>query len=85
MTNIVRFQFRTFEYVFDHYSTLEATSEVPYDQTIQDRVVGVIGTSTQAEEKRYAGRLWGWAAPTEEFFGTERVYVTRMAACKREM
>ena len=81
VTNIVRIQFRTFEYIFDHYSELEAKGEVPYDQTIQDRVVGVIGTSAQAEEKRYAGRLWGWAAPTEEFLGTERDRGHFMAHC----
>lgn len=71
-TNIVRFQFRTFEYIFDHYSGLEATGEVPYDQTIQDRVVAVLGTSARAEEVRDAGRLRVWAGPTEEFVGGER-------------
>jgi hypothetical protein len=38
-TNIVCFQFRTFEYICDLYSELEATGEVPYDQTIEDRAL----------------------------------------------
>jgi len=40
--NIVRFRFRTFEYICDLNSELEATGEVPYNQTIQDRVVAVL-------------------------------------------
>ena len=81
VTNIVRFQFRTFEYIFDHYSQLEATGEVPYDQTIQDRVVGVLGRSARAEEMRDASRIRGWAGPTEEFLGTERDKGHFMAHC----
>ncbi len=80
-TNIVRFQFRTFEYIFDHYSDLEATGEVPFDQTIQDRVVAVLGTSARAEEMRDAGRLRGWAWQTEEFLGGERDKGHFMAHC----
>jgi len=72
VTNIVRFQFRTFDYIFDLYSELEATGEVPYDQTIEDRVVGVLGTSARTEEMRDASRIRGWVGPTEEFLGTER-------------
>jgi len=59
-TNLVRFQFRTFEYICDLYSELEATGEVPYDQTIEDRVVAVIGTSARAGERRDASRSRGW-------------------------
>ena len=81
VTNIVRFQFATFEYIFDHYSQLEATGEVPYDQTIQDRVVAVIGTSARAEERRDSSRRRGWAGPTEEFLGTERDKGHFMAHC----
>ena len=71
-TNIVHFKFRTFEYICDLYSELETTGEVPYNQTIQDRVVAVLGTSARAEEGRDAGRIRGWAEPTEEFVGSER-------------
>ena len=43
-TNLVHFRFRTFEYICDLYSELEATGGVPYDQRIENRVVAVIGT-----------------------------------------
>lgn len=70
-TNIVRLKFRTFEYICDLYSELEATGEVPYDQTIQNRVVAVLGTSARAEEGRDAGRIREWDRPTDELLGTE--------------
>jgi len=71
-TNLVRFRFRTFEYICDIYSELEVTGEVPYNQTIEDRVVGVLGVSARAEEGRDASRMRGWVGPTEELVGTER-------------
>jgi hypothetical protein len=71
-TNLVRFWFRTFEYICDVYSELEVTGEVPYDQTIEDRVVAVLGASARAEEERDASRMRGWVGPTEEFVGSER-------------
>ena len=80
-TNLVRFQFRTFEYICDFYSELEATGEVPYDQRVADRVVAVIGISARAEEKRDANRSRGWVGPTEEFLGTERDKGHFMAHC----
>lgn len=80
-TNIVRFRFRTFQYIFDHYSELEATGEVPFNQTIQDRVVAVFGTSARAEEIRDAGRLRGWLGPTDELVGADRDKGHFMAHC----
>jgi hypothetical protein len=80
-TNLVRFQFRTFVYICDIYSQLEATGEVPYDQTIEDRVVAVLGTSARAEEKRDTSRSGGWVGPTEELLGTERDRGHYMAHC----
>jgi len=80
-TNIVRFPFRTFEYICDLYSGLEVTGEVPYDQTIEDRVVAVLGTSARAEEKRDASRSRVWVGPTEELLGTERDKGHYMAHC----
>jgi hypothetical protein len=80
-TNIVRFAFRTFEYICDLYSELEATGQVPYDQTIADRVVAVLGTSGCATEKRDASRIRGWGAPPEELVGTERDKGHFMAHC----
>jgi hypothetical protein len=80
-TNLVRFPFRTFEYICDLHSDLEATGEVPYDQTIEDRVVAVIGTSARAEERRDASRSRGWVGPTEECLTTERDKGHFMAHC----
>ncbi len=81
VTNIVHFPFLTFEYIFDLYSELEVMGEVPYNQTIQDRVVAVIGTSSRAEEMRDAGRLRSWAGPTEELVSGERDKGHFMAHC----
>ena len=44
------FRHRTFEYLCDLYSRLEETGAIPYDQTVQDRVVGVLGTSRKAAD-----------------------------------
>ena len=70
-TNIVRYEFRTFTYLFDQYSGLEAMGGVPFDQTIQDRVVGVLGTSAPARRAR-TGRRRSWGDPPEELVGSER-------------
>jgi hypothetical protein len=43
-TNFVRFDCGNFEYFCDLYSELEVTGEIPFDQTIQNRVVAVLGT-----------------------------------------
>jgi hypothetical protein len=78
---MVRFRRRTFEYICDLYSELEATGEVPYDQTIEDRVMAVFGTSSRAEEGRGANRIRGWVGPTEEFVVTARDQGHFMAHC----
>jgi hypothetical protein len=80
-TNLVPFRYRTFEYICDIYSALEVTGEVPYDQTIEDRVAAVLGTSTRAEEKRDTSRSRGCVGPTEELLGTERDKGHFMAHC----
>jgi hypothetical protein len=80
-TNLVRFRYRMFEHICDLYSQLEATGEVPYDQTIKNRVVAMLGTSARAEEKRDASRSRGWVGPTEELLGTERDNGHFMAHC----
>ena len=71
-TNIVRFQCRAFEYLFDIYSELEVTGEVPFDQTVEDRVVAVLGSSTTPDERRDATRMRGWLGETEELVGATR-------------
>jgi hypothetical protein len=68
--NLVRFQQRTFEYICDLYSQLEMTGAVPYDQTIADRVVAVLGTSSRAPESRNARRER--VELSEELEGAER-------------
>src|SRR5215472_13176922 len=68
--NLVRFRRRTFEYICDLYSQLEATGSVPYDQTITDRVIGVFGTSSRAQETR--NRRRSKIELSEELEGTER-------------
>jgi hypothetical protein len=80
-TNLVRLPFRSFEYICDIYSDLEALGQVPYDQTIEDRVVGVLGTSSSAPEKRGSSRIRGWGEPPEELVGTERDKGHFMAHC----
>jgi len=71
-TNLVQFRARTFEYVFDLYSGLEATGEIPYDQTVEDRVVAVLGTSATPEEPRTGTRMRGWLGETGEIVGAVR-------------
>jgi hypothetical protein len=71
-TNIVRFACGTFEYVFDAYSELEALGEVPYDQTVEDRVVAVHGISSRADESRNGSRIRGWLGSTGELVGAIR-------------
>jgi len=68
--NLVRLRHRTFEYICDLYSQLEATGSVPYDQTITDRVIGVFGTSSRAQETR--NRRRSKIELSEELEGTER-------------
>jgi len=62
-TNILRFHSRTFEYFFDCYSGLEITGEVAFDQTVEDRVVAVLGIAALPNEPRN-GTL-GWFEATE--------------------
>jgi hypothetical protein len=76
---LVRFGCGTFEYICDVYSQLEMTCAVPYDQTIADRVIGVLGRSSRAEQDRDARRTRIELA--EEFAGTERDDGYFMAHC----
>jgi len=68
--NLVRFRHGTFEYLCDIYSQLETTGSIPYDQTIADRVIGVLGTSSRAQQTRNARRIR--VELTEELEGTLR-------------
>ena len=71
-TNIVRVPCRTFEFVFDIYSELEVIGEIPYDQTVEDRVVAVFGVSVRPDEPRNGTRQLGWLSETGELVGATR-------------
>jgi hypothetical protein len=49
--NLVRFRHHTFDYICDVYSQLELAGSVPFDQTIADRVIGVLGHIIQGTAK----------------------------------
>jgi hypothetical protein len=59
LTNIVRFECGTFEYVCDLYTELECVGEIPFDQTVDDRVIGVLGFSVPSRVRRTT-RQSGW-------------------------
>lgn len=69
-TNIVRFRFGTFEYIYDDYASLEATGAVPYDPGIEARLVAVCELSAPQKKKRDDYRLKGWVGATEKTFGS---------------
>lgn len=68
-TNLCRYFFKSFEYIYDDYSQLEALGIVPYSPTIESRVVGVLGRSNPTSETRDASRLKGWVGQTETYLG----------------
>jgi len=80
-TNIVRFRLRTFEYICDLYSEMEILGEVPFDQTSEDRVIAVLGTSAREEERRDSSRIRRWVGPTDELLGAYRDKGHFMAHC----
>jgi hypothetical protein len=80
-TNIARFRLRTFEYICDLYSEMEILGEVPFDQTIEDRVIAVLGTSAREEERRDSSRIRRWVGPTDELLGAYRDKGHFMAHC----
>ena len=70
-TNILRFQYGTFEYIYDDYATLEATGAVACEATIEARLVAVSGRSVLQKRKRDDYRLKGWVGATEKTFGKQ--------------
>ncbi len=66
---IVRIQHGTFEYVFDHYTSLEAIGAVPYSPTDENRLVVAHGRSAPWGGLRDDYRLRGGAGPTGGAFG----------------
>lgn len=78
--NLVQLRVGTFGYICDLYSRLEATGEIPYDQTIADRVVAVYGTSCRPDDKRNASQTRDGIDSTENFV-SERDNGHFMAHC----
>ena len=70
--NIAHFRLRTFEYICDLYSEMEILGEVPFDQTSENRVIAVLGTSARKEERRDSSRIRRWGAPTDELLSAYR-------------
>jgi len=68
-TNIVRFQYNAFEYLFDDYASLEVTGVVPYHPIVEARLVAALGRSEPKASARDDYRLKGWVGATEKIFG----------------
>ena len=68
-TDIVRVQYNTFEYFYDHYPEMQPAPIAPSDLGIEPRLMGVLGYSAPQLEQRDDYRLKGWVGPTEKHFG----------------
>lgn len=71
-TNIVRFRYNAFDYLYDDYASLEASGDAPYDPNSEARLVAVLGRSEPRKITRDDYRLKGWVGPTEKMFGRQR-------------
>jgi hypothetical protein len=69
--NVLRVTDNGFLYIYDHYSQLEATGKIPFDKSIEDRLVGALGFSRKGTDKRNIARQRGWVGPTEKHWGKE--------------
>jgi hypothetical protein len=81
LSNIVRLRQGTFDYICDLYSGLEVLGEVSFDQRIQDRVIGVLGTSVPARASRRGSVPSSWLTLPEELSGFSRDNGHFMAHC----
>ena len=70
-TEILRFHYETFGYVFDNYTLLEAQGIVPYSPFEEDRLIVACGRSKPGKRSRDDYRLRGWVGKTEHVFGKE--------------
>ena len=66
---MVRIRQASFEYVFDHYTSLEADGTVAYSINNESRLVVAFGRTTPRKRPRDDYRLRGWVGPTESTFG----------------
>lgn len=69
LTNVCRFYYGEFEYIFDHYTELEQKGIASYNPKIEDRVVAVFGRSSPINKNREPSRIKGWIGPTEKHLG----------------
>ena len=69
--NIVRWQYGSFEYVFDDYASLEMTGTAPFDPNVEARLIAALGRSDPRQTARDDYRLKGWIGATEKAFGKE--------------
>lgn len=67
--NLVRFTYGSFEYIFDDYASLEATSVAPCCADIEARLMVVLGCSSPSSLPRDDYRLKGWIGATGKVFG----------------
>ena len=73
-TLVDEIQYNCFWYGFDNYSWLESKGKAPLSESIEDRVVFVIGSSApQASESKRKASWWlkGLIGPTERRFGPQ--------------
>jgi len=68
-TNIVRFRYGSFEYLFDDHASLEVTGAVPADLSVEARLIAALGRSGPRDAARDDYRLKGWVGATERTFG----------------
>jgi len=69
-TNIVRWRYSSFEYLFHDHASLEATGAVPLDPNAEARLIAALGLSHPREKTRDDYRLKGWIGATERTFGS---------------
>ncbi|MGH7493673.1 MAG: hypothetical protein ACREOO_14950 [bacterium] len=68
-TDICRFTYGTFEYIFDAFPINASVDVVSANQNAEARLVAVLGNSNPLNRKRDDSRLRGWIGRTESFFG----------------
>jgi len=67
---IVQIRHGSFEYVFDNYTSLEVSGDLPYSAMEESRLVLAFGRSAPQTRARDDYRLRGWVGPTEKAFGS---------------
>lgn len=69
--NVMRFAHRSFEFLYDDLSTLEATGVVAPDACSESRLVAAIGVAQPTARPRDDARLRGWVGSTDTTFGKQ--------------